>query len=182
MNAACLVTGSFWTPLAEKQLYLLKDTTENHRQFDRMALRTFYVPTSAPQEFNDIVNMLRVIFEVRFVSSSVPAGEITVRAPVPALDAITQLMGTLGGARPEVMLDVKVYQIDHQLTRNMGIHIPNQFNLFNIPAVALAALGGQNLQSLINQLISSGGINQANSSAVSAACAIARPGRPRRDF
>jgi hypothetical protein len=168
MNAACLVTGSFWTPLAEKQLYLLKDTADNHRQFDRMALRTFYVPTSAPQEFNDIVNMLRVIFEVRFVSSSVQVGEVTVRAPVPALDAITQLMGTLGSARPQVMLDVKVYQIDHQLTRNMGIHIPNQFNLYNIPAVALAALGGQNLQSLINQLISSGGINQANSSAISA--------------
>jgi general secretion pathway protein D len=168
MNAACMVTGSFWTPFSEKQLYLLKDTADNHRQFDRMALRTFYVPTSAPQEFNDIVNMLRVIFEVKFVSPAVQVGEITVRAPVPALDAITQLMGTLGSARPQVMLDVKVYEIDHQLTRNMGIHIPNQFNLYNIPAAALAALGGQNLQSLVNQLISSGGINQANSSAISA--------------
>jgi general secretion pathway protein D len=102
------------------------------------------------------------------VSPSVPVGEVTVRAPVPALDAITQLMGTLGSARPQVMLDVNVYEIDHQLTRNMGIQIPNQFNLYNIPAAALAALGGQNLQSLVNQLISSGGINQANSSAISA--------------
>ena len=49
----------------------------------------------------------------------------------------------------------------------MGLHIPNNFNLFNIPAGALAALGGQNIQSLINQLISSGGINQANSQALS---------------
>jgi len=48
------------------------------------------------------------------------------------------------------------------------LHIPNQFQLFNIPAGALAALGGQNIQTLINQLISSGGINQANSQAISA--------------
>jgi len=54
------------------------------------------------------------------------------------------------------------------LTRNMGVHIPNQFNLFNIPAGALAALGGQNIQDLINQLIASGGINQANNQAISA--------------
>src|SRR5436305_14911481 len=50
----------------------------------------------------------------------------------------------------------------------MGVHIPNQFNLFNIPAGALAALGGQNIQDLVNQLIASGGINQANNTAISA--------------
>jgi len=50
----------------------------------------------------------------------------------------------------------------------MGVHIPNQFQLFNIPAGALAALGGQNIQDLINQLIAKGGINQANNTAISA--------------
>jgi len=61
---------------------------------------------------------------------------------------------------------VKIFQIDHQLTRAMGVHIPNDFTLINIPAgalLALTGLGGQNIQSLINQFISGGGINQANS-------------------
>ena len=66
------------------------------------------------------------------------------------------------------MLDVRVYQINHTLMRNLGLQIPNQFQLFNIPAAALLALGGQNIQSLINQLIASGGINQANSQGISA--------------
>ena len=66
------------------------------------------------------------------------------------------------------MLDVHVYEITNTLTRNMGLQIPNNFQLFNIPAGALAALAGQNIQSLINQLISSGGINQASSQALSA--------------
>jgi Flp pilus assembly secretin CpaC len=71
------------------------------------------------------------------------------------------------------MLDIQVFEIDHQLTRDMGLHIPNNFTLINIPAGAIAALagltgglGGQNIQSLINQLISSGGINQANSQGI----------------
>ena len=65
------------------------------------------------------------------------------------------------------MLDVHVYEITNSLTRNMGLQIPNNFQLFNIPAGALAALAGQNIQDLINQLISSGGINQASSQALS---------------
>jgi Flp pilus assembly secretin CpaC len=61
-----------------------------------------------------------------------------------------------------------VFQISHQFMRDIGMHVPNTFNLYNIPAAALAGLAGQNIQQLINQLISSGGINQAGSSTLSA--------------
>jgi Flp pilus assembly secretin CpaC len=79
-------------------------------------------------------------------------------------------MEQLSNVKPQVMVDVRVYQISHMLTRNIGVHIPNTFNMFNIPASALAGLaglGGQNIQQLINQLIASGGINAAGSSALS---------------
>jgi type II secretory pathway component GspD/PulD (secretin) len=91
-----------------------------------------------------------------------------VRAPQNTLDAATQFLQRLDSSRPQVMLDIRVYQVDSMYTRNLGVHIPNQFNLFNIPAGALAVLGGQNIQDLINQLIANGGINQANNTAVSA--------------
>src|SRR5437588_2080163 len=169
MRAACAVTHTFWTPLEEKQILILIESPENHRQFDRLGLRTFYVPgISAPQELNDIVNLLRTVFEIRFVTPHPQDNTIVVRAPIAVLDAATQLIGTLSDSRPQVMLDVHVYEISSTLTRNMGLHIPNQFNLFNIPAGALAALGGQNIQDLINQLIANGGINQANNTAISA--------------
>ena len=169
MRAACDVTRTFWTPLEEKQILLASESPENHRVFDRMALRTFYIPgVTTPQELNDIVNLLRTLFEIRFLTQQPQAGTIMVRARQNILDAATQFMETLGDSRPQVMLDVRVYEVSHTVTRNMGLHIPNQFQLFNIPAGALAALGGQNIQNLINQLISSGGINQANSQAISA--------------
>jgi type II secretory pathway component GspD/PulD (secretin) len=116
----------------------------------------------------EIVNLLRTLLEIRSVTPNAGSGTIVVRAPQATLDAATQLLQSLDASRPEVMLDVHVYQVSHTFARNIGVHIPNQFNLFNIPAAALAALGGQNIQDLINQLISSGGINQANNTAISA--------------
>jgi type II secretory pathway component GspD/PulD (secretin) len=93
---------------------------------------------------------------------------VEVRGPPRMLEACAKLMDQLNNPRPQVMLDVHVLQIDHQLMRNIGMHIPDTFNMYNIPAAALLALtGGQNIQQLINQFISSGGINQAGSSALS---------------
>jgi len=167
MRAACNVTHTFWTPLAEKQILLAAESLDNHRLFDRMALRTFRIPGATTQsEQAEVLNMLRTIFEIRFVVSQPLEGTITIRAPVNVLDAATKVLDGLGEGRPQVLLDIRVYQISHNLTRNMGVHIPNQFNLFNIPAGALAALGGQNIGDLINQLISGGGINQASSQGI----------------
>src|SRR5208283_854857 len=83
-------------------------------------------------------------------------------------EAATQFLGQLNSPRPEVMLDLKVFQVSHTYMRQIGLHVPNTFNLFNIPESALAALSGQNIQSLINQLIASGGINQAGNQTISA--------------
>ena len=169
MSVAGQVTKSFWTPLQQKQVLIAADTPENHRQYDRMAMKTFYVPgATTPAALNDIMNLLRNLFEIRFITPNQKASTIAVRAPQNMLDAATQFMLKLDASRPQVMIDIRVYQVSHTLTRNMGVHIPNQFNLFNIPEGALALLGGQNIQDLINQLISSGGINQANNTAISA--------------
>jgi tetratricopeptide (TPR) repeat protein len=163
------LTKTFWTPLSEKQVLIATDTPENRRQYERMAMRTFYVPgADSPTALNDIINLLRNLFEIRFVTPNPGSSTLVLRAPQNTLDAATQFLKSLDSTRPEVMLDVHIYQINHTLTRDIGVHIPNQFNLFNIPAGALAALGGQNIQDLINQLISSGGINQANNTAISA--------------
>src|SRR5208283_5073488 len=53
------------------------------------------------------------------------------------------------------------------LARQLGTALPTQFTLFNISPELLAGLGA-GAQNLINQLIASGGINQANSTAIQA--------------
>jgi hypothetical protein len=168
MRAASALTKTFWVPLEAKQIYVAADTPENHRFFDRMALRTFRVEASTPQELNDVVNAMRAVFEIKFVSQQPQSGTMMIRAPRQVLDAATTFLEGLDQPRPEVVLELRAYEVSHTLTRNFGVHIPNQFKLFNIPAGALAALGGQNIQNLINQLIAGGGINQANSTAISA--------------
>jgi general secretion pathway protein D len=171
LKLACQVSKTMWAALDAHQMLIAADNQENHRQLDRMSLRTFILPAhSTPQEATDLVTTMRTILDLKFVNSGQTADTVEVRGPQPVLDACSKLLEQLSNERPQVMLDVRVLQISRQLTRNVGLHIPNTFTMFNIPAAALAGLaglGGQNIQQLINQLIASGGINQAGSSALS---------------
>jgi len=170
MRLAGIVTKTFWSALQPKQILLAADSTENRRLFDRMGLRTFYIPdVSSQQEMQDLVNVLRSVFEIKFITSNMQSSTITVRTPQNILRPASQFLEELGAGHPEVMLDVKIYQISRTLVDNFGLQIPNQFNLFNIPVSALGlTLGGVNIQDLINQLIANGAINQADSTAISA--------------
>lgn len=168
LRLASKVSKTMWAALDAKQFLVAADTPANHKQYDRMLLQTFLIPAhSTPQEATDLMTTIRNMFELRFVNSGQTANTLEVRGPAPAVKACAALLQQLSNERPQVMFDVRVFQISHQLTRDIGVHIPNTFNLYNIPAAALAGLAGQNIQDLINQLISSGGVNQLGNTALS---------------
>jgi general secretion pathway protein D len=171
LHLACQVSKMMWTAQDAHQVLIMPDNPENHKQYDRMSLATFAVPgASTPQEVTDLVNSLKNICDFQKVISA-QNGTLEVRGPQAAMRACTQLLRQLTTERPQVALDIEVYQISHSFTREIGMHTPDTFTMYNIPvaavAAAVAALGGQSLSSLANQLISSGGINQAGSSALS---------------
>jgi general secretion pathway protein D len=167
LHLACRVSKTMWTALDAHQMLLAQDTTENHKQYDRMSLVTFSVPgATTPQQATELVTSLRNICDFQKITSG-QIGTVEVRAPQATLAACTKLLAQLTNDRPQVALNIQVFQIDHNFTREIGMHVPNTFNMYNIPVAALAGLGGQSISSLVNQLISSGGINAAGSSALS---------------
>jgi general secretion pathway protein D len=171
LQLACRVTKTMWTPLDPHQMLIAEDSQENHKQYDRMSLLTFDVPgATTPQQATELVNALKNICDFQKVVNN-QSGTAEVRAPQDVLAACTKLLRQLTTDRPQVSLDIEVYQISHDFMQEIGIHTPDTFTMYNIPvaavAAAAAALGGQSISSLVNQLISSGGINQAGSSALS---------------
>ncbi|MFI5117343.1 MAG: hypothetical protein ACHP8B_11680 [Terriglobales bacterium] len=168
MEVATRVTKTFWVPLSAKQILFAADTVEYRRNYQRMSLRTFYLPDLATdQELTEMTNSLRVLLNLRYIAPDKAQSTISIRAEEPVLEAAGQLLESLAGGRPEVLLDMRVYEISSSFLRQLGTTPPAQFTLFNISPALIAGLG-QNAQDLINQLIASGGINQANSQAIQA--------------
>ncbi len=166
MEVATRVTKTFWVPLSTKQILFVADTVENRRNYQRMSLRTFYLPDlSTDQELTEMTNSLRVLLNLRYIAADKAQSTISIRAEDPVVEAAGQLLESLAGGRPETLLDMHVYEISSNFLRQLGTTPPAQFTLFNISPALVAGLG-QNSQNLINQLIASGGINQANSQTI----------------
>jgi len=169
MTLVTSMTKTFWSPISTNKIVVIADNTQNRAQFERMSMRTFYLSDAiSAQELNEVMNVLRTLFDIRQITHVPEASSIVVRAPRRLLDAATQLLTSLDISRPQVMLDFLVLQVNQSMLKDMGLDIPLQWQAFNLTAAALAALQQPNIQDLINQLIASGGINQANSQSLAA--------------
>jgi Flp pilus assembly secretin CpaC len=169
ITTASQMSKSFWVPLSANEMLVAADTTENRRQFERMSLRTYYVSgVTTAEEMNQIAGVFRSLFGVRYIAMQPDKSLMEVRAPTAVLDAASHLIEATAQRKPQVLLEVKVYEIDRHLLRELGVQLPLQARLFNLPSAALILQQNPNIQQLINQLIASGGINQANSADLAA--------------
>jgi len=159
----------FWIPLSAKQVMFVADDDQNRRALQRMSLRTFYIPNATnTQDLNDIANTLRVLFDIRYLTVQPASNTIIIRASQPIVDAATTFLDALSTSRPQVLLEIKAFQVSRTYARQIGTDVPRSFTAFNIPTEAQKLLGNQSIQDVINQLIASGAINQAGSAAIAA--------------
>jgi hypothetical protein len=157
MDALSLVTHTFWTPVGSKEILVAADTREKHKELDRWVARSFYLSeVTTPQELNDIVTLMRTVFELRMVVPAPADSAITVRGPAAVVQAATQLLQTLWPGRAQVMLDVEVCEVTAQMLRNLGVSLPLQLDLFYIPGSVITALQSSNFQQLLSTTGASG--------------------------
>src|SRR5258708_10691145 len=70
LTLAGRVSKTMWAALDAHQMLIAADNTENHKQFDRMSLRTFILPAhSTPQEATDLVTTMRNMFDLPFITA-----------------------------------------------------------------------------------------------------------------
>lgn len=153
------MTKSFWSPVSSHEAMVATDTVETRKQYERLALRTFYVGNvSAQTDLNDLVNVMRTIFDMKLVSIQPSQNTITVRAPREQVEAAASLLDNLMDAKPELMLDVEEFEIDTDRLRDAGLNLPTSFQVFSIPSEIRRVLGSD-AQRVIDQLNRTGTID-----------------------
>ncbi|HUZ04028.1 MAG TPA: hypothetical protein VMU62_01625, partial [Acidobacteriaceae bacterium] len=150
-TAVQLLTNTFVVPLDPQRVLVAKDTKENRVKFERLLLETIYLPELNAKEMADPVNMVKNIFNVRQVSVRPNDGTLSIRAPESTLRAINQTLAHLYLDKPEVMIDVRIYQVNDSHQQTMGVAFPQQLSVFNVNS-ELSNIISSN-QSTISQLI-----------------------------
>jgi general secretion pathway protein D len=166
------MTRSFIVPLSSTQFLVATDSVDNRRKLERLALRTFYLPgASGPQELQELSNLLRTMFDIRFLSLNNAASTLTVRAPARVLEAAERVLSGLGAGPPEILLDLHIYQLSDTGAKQYGLSLPLQFTAFNLATEARALSNSPGVQDLINRLTAGGQLSDAEVAALAAVLA-----------
>ena len=151
---ANLLTRTFFVPLDPKRVLVAADTKENRQKYERLFEETVYLPGMTATELTDIGNVVRNIFDAQQSIVQPSAGTVTMRAPEPTLRAVNRMIAGLTGGKGQVLLDVRIYEIGKLRARNIGIQLPQQVTIFNVPTEVSKILAEN--QNLVNQIITSG--------------------------
>ncbi len=154
MSIALMMTHVFAIPLDPVTVLLVKDTVDNRQQFQPQLVETIEIPNQGPTEINDLGNLIRNVFDVKQANVEPTLGNIVVRAPQDILHAINLTLSDMLDGGSELMIDVKLYEVDTNRSRNVGVQLPQSAGAYDVPALADSSIAAN--QSAINQAIASG--------------------------
>lgn len=116
---------TFWRPVTPNTIFVATDNPAKRRDLEQSVVKTFYLSNlSQPTELQDIVNTMRQILEINRVQPLPNEGAIVVRGTPDQIALADKLVGDLDRAKPEVIVDVAIMQINRDKSKTLGISPP----------------------------------------------------------
>lgn len=128
-----LITNTFFVPLDEKRVLVAQDTKENRAKFEREVLETVYLPGLSATEMSDMGNIARNVFEAQQASVRADAHTLTIRAPQDRVAALNHTLEDLLDGRSQVLLNLRLFEVDRTRMTNIGVELPQTTTIFNVP-------------------------------------------------
>ena len=151
---AKLVTNTFFVPLDPKRVLIADDTKENRTKYQRLAYETVYFPGLDAAEVANMGLIARNLFNARQVSVSNDNATLSIRAPQSDIAVLNGELAEMLDGHSIVQVEVRLYDIAKTKTVNVGVQLPQQATVFNIPT-ELNSVISQN-SALVQQIISAG--------------------------
>ena len=161
-----LLTNTFFVPLDPDRVLVAEDTRENRTKYERLVAETVYFPGLTAAEINEMGNVARNIFDAPQATVSPSKSTLTLRAPVAKLAVLNSTLAEMLDGRSEIQLDVRLYSLAKTRMMNLGLQLPNQATIFNVPTELNSVISGN--EALVQQIISSGLASAGDYAAIAA--------------
>ena len=125
------IAGTFYKPVTGNTIFVAQNTRTKRTDLDELAVQTFYLSNSSqPNDGNEILTGLRLLLDPTVKLYLVPSqNAIVMRATTDQLLLAQKLINDFDRARPEVVVDVAVLEVNRDKIRNLGITLPTSFGI-----------------------------------------------------
>jgi general secretion pathway protein D len=120
------LAGTFYKPVTANTIFVAANTRTKRTDLDQQAVQTFYLSNaSQANDANELVVAIRNLLDPSVKIYVVPSqNAIVMRATPDELLIAQKLLNDLDRAKPEVVVDVAVLEVNKDKIRNLGLTLP----------------------------------------------------------
>jgi general secretion pathway protein D len=117
-----LTNKLFYVQADTRTVIIAPDQPQNRARYQNLAVRTYYLRNA---EAEQVRTLIQQIVSTKYVVPSKQLNALTVRDTPANLELIESLIASIDKDRAEVLIEVNLYEVDHQDLLQIG----NQFNV-----------------------------------------------------
>jgi general secretion pathway protein D len=125
LTSLASATRSFWKVTTPRTVTIIPDTQAKRREYEEEVVRTFYLSNA---DLKETIDILRIVVDARRLASMSATNAITIKDTPERVSAAGRIINALDKARPEVIIDVELLEVDRTNLNEFGLQIASPGN------------------------------------------------------
>src|SRR4051794_9645311 len=113
-------TRTFFRVTAPKTIVVIPDTPAKRREYEEEIVRTFYLSNA---DLKETMDLLRMVLDARRISPTTATNALTIKDSPERIAAASRVISAIDKARPEVIIDVELIEVDRTKLQEYGLQI-----------------------------------------------------------
>jgi general secretion pathway protein D len=120
LNAASAATRTFFRVTAAHTITVIPDTPAKRREYEEEVVRTFYLSNA---DLKEAMDLLRLVIDLRRIAPTTATNALTIKDTPERIAAAARVLSTIDKAKPEVIIDVELLEIDRTKLLEYGLQL-----------------------------------------------------------
>lgn len=120
MRTVSDATQTFYRVNGPRSVLIIPDTPAKRREFEEEVVRTFYLSNA---DLKETMDLLRMVLDARRISPVTATNAVTVKDTPERIAAAARVISAIDKARPEVIIDVELLEVDRTKLQEYGLQI-----------------------------------------------------------
>ncbi|HUE85654.1 MAG TPA: secretin N-terminal domain-containing protein [Vicinamibacterales bacterium] len=118
LDSLSLATRNFWRATSQRTVTIVPDTPAKRREYEEEIVQTFYLSNA---DLKETIDILRIVVDARRIAPLTATNAITIKDTPERISAAGRIISAIDKARPEVIIDVELLEVDRTRLREYGL-------------------------------------------------------------
>jgi general secretion pathway protein D len=120
LDSVSQATRNFYRVSAQRTITVVPDTPAKRQEYEEEIVRTFYLSNA---DVKETLDLLRIVIDNRRLAPISATNALSIKDTPERVEAAARLIAAIDKARPEVIIDVELLEIDRTRLREYGLQI-----------------------------------------------------------